>query len=385
MKKGKISKEEAKRLKQEQEAQVKRDYLSRERIYGQTSEPKYTKIWGKLLNEISSKHLKREVLAYANHFNKAIDYKDVEISLFLDWIEHENLRYWMCLTNHNHLMEYMIKFFYRGYKWIYNELGDQVNKLISLWVIDYDENKTRTTTNEEFLERMKYQMDLVKKGEEYETIAKNFSILNEKTSKYKFLLGDIGYTLTDKFEKMYWYMKEFTADYLASVRKKQKAGAESMERYDLLQKDIVANLKKRNKLEKLIQVLMRKYQLLSNTNERKLYELHQEHDFLHHCFLIFRENLFADKRNDTFKREILTVSFNDSYQELEKIAKKGSIMLKCLRACHKYETEEEKVLPFPEEIVVVEKHQDSKFKDWHKYLCLFWNRMASVNASRSIG
>lgn len=127
MKKGKISKEEAKRIKEEAEAQLKRNFLERENEYGQYNLKKCTKKFSKMLNEISCEHLKCELLAYWHHFNKIIDYKEIEISLYLDWLDSENVRYWMSLMHHNHLIEYMISFFHRGYKWIYNELGDQVN------------------------------------------------------------------------------------------------------------------------------------------------------------------------------------------------------------------------------------------------------------------
>ncbi|XP_044757066.1 dynein regulatory complex subunit 2-like isoform X3 [Coccinella septempunctata] len=378
---GKVSKEQARRIKQEKEFQVRRDFLARERDYGKANLAKFTKKWSKMLKEIGCEHLRREVLAFWHHFEKVVDYKEVVISMFLDWLDEQNVRHWMSLTNHNDLVEYLITFFYRGHKWIYNELGTQVNKLIDLWVKDYNENRVRAITNEEYLETMKYQMSCIKKREEYETVTKNFSIINEKTTKYKVLLGDITFTLSDKFESLHWKTKQFTYDYFASIKKLQKMGAESMERYEAFQKDIDSNHRKNKKLEKLIHVLLRKYKELFSTNEQKLEELSKERDSLHECFLIFRENLFYDKRNDMKKRKVLTVSFNDNFRQLEEIARKGKILMKCLGACRRYETEEEKMMPYPEEVVPEDKHQDPRHIDISKELSLFWNRLAAVDAN----
>lgn len=225
-------------------------------------------------------------------------------------------------------------------------------------------------------------MNCLKKVGEYETITKNFSILNEKTTKYKVQIGDMNYILSDKLEKLHFNMKNFVIDYFASIKKIEKAGAESMERFETLQKDINANYKRRIKLEKLIHSLLHKYKQLLDTNELKLDGLTKERDFLHECFLIFRENLFFDKNNDTFKRRVLTVSFNESFHDLEKIARKGAIMLKCLRACRKYETKEEKALPYREEPAIIEKNLDSKQKNLEQELSLFWNRLASADSVR---
>ncbi|KAK9880160.1 hypothetical protein WA026_010031 [Henosepilachna vigintioctopunctata] len=356
---------------------LKRDYLRRELEYGRLTMTRCIQNWKDMLTIISNKYLAEELLSCWHLFERGIDYKDLQISLLMDWLGDELEHHGMAFSYHTRLIDHLIDFFQRTFKSIYDDLASKVNEMIFEWTNINNEMFFRCQENERYIETMIYQMLELTKSEEYEEEAKRFSLIDECRATSETLLNNLKAIMQNKVEKLYQNVLKFTKEYENKTQKKMKLYQLMLTQHKVQEKEIATNVDKIFTRKKLIQNLTEKFEKISEMKDKHVNDVTMERDKLNEYFLTLRLKLFNDKKNDVDKRCILVSHSNEAFDYLEAKARGGTKMIKCLSSCRKYETFQEKLCPYPKGTAQFEVKTSENFQKYD----LFWYKIANVNDS----
>lgn len=84
------------------------------------------------------------------------------------------------------------------------------------------------------------------------------------------------------------------------------------------------------------------------TAKTKISEILNEHDFFQKAYWTVKNRFLSEQTKDKDQLKILSIEYNKTIKYLEDLVTKGKRLLALMQICSKYETQREKVIPFPE-------------------------------------
>ncbi|KAI4458411.1 nyd-sp28 protein [Holotrichia oblita] len=378
-------KAERKARAEEKKLQLKYDYLHRELKYGELTIQRHEKNWKKMLLDIAIPEMRKE-LEYAWHnFERVVDAKDFHISLLMDEIRDSEEQYMMNIRSHCENVDSLIKLFKEQHDElkvdndiaVQNLQADNEGEVAKIMSVHKD--------TEDFLNMMLYGLEMTLKEQEQFIRCEYCSRIDEELGKNAEILQKMRFIIHKDFAKLWNTVQEFLDDYFRKVCERKK-------QYEFLNnQDEQVNALLRSQLEKIRQMnssikrLKQRYIILQSTQGQKVCDLLMERQFFADSFWALKTQLEDEINTDNKNLTLMTVETNESIKYLNELLKKGEEILTLASLCRKYETLEEKVLPFPllgKASYKTPLEVDIDFFDDIADLKLFWKRIGRSDAIR---
>ncbi|XP_004599423.2 dynein regulatory complex subunit 2 [Ochotona princeps] len=353
-----LAEEEIAKKKERLLSQFLKDKLAKEEHNSALNLNKINTQWRTVLREVKTRELRRDIEILSQTFQRVLDGKDSVIkSLARDLSEAEE-QYAHALRSHLHSIDQLLALQRRRLSLL------EEGYVTELETLTKEFETERKTILEQHEKEMHYLQDVFMAMEqnyidsEYESKLEFQSmwddLKNKNLEEKHFLRLQLENIVEDLWKRFQEALKSY-----ADATEDRKIAFETLKVKDeKSSKEIEAQMKKIQKLQEAISILKGKILLHSRESEDQNQYIRSDKELV----LVQLRKLKAQK---TRAREIaqenlvkLTLESNATLKALRKIVEKGEKILKLAEICRKFETEEEKVLPFYSSMLTCEEQQE---------------------------
>ncbi|XP_051817951.1 dynein regulatory complex subunit 2 [Antechinus flavipes] len=386
-----LAEEEQLRKKERLLNQFLKDKLAKEERNSALNLNKINTQWRTVLREVKAKELQKDIEILSQTFERVVDCKDSVIkSLAKDLIEAED-QYAHALQGHLNNMDQLLalqRSRLANLEDCYNEELEALTKEFETekkMIIDLHEKEMR------FLQDVYLAMEQNFLDAEYEAKLEFQSmwddLKNKNLEEKHFLRMQLESTVEDLWRRFQEALKNYT-----DATEDRKLAFESLKVKDeKSSKEIEMQMKKLQKIQDSIAILRGKIAVHTRENEEQNHYIREDKDLVHKQLLKLKQQMNLARAEARRNLAKLTWESNIALKALKKIVDKGELILRLAEICRKFETEEEKVLPFyssmltPEELQEVEENDREEptlelAKLMKNYAALenFWKRYNKV-------
>ncbi|XP_027700234.1 dynein regulatory complex subunit 2 [Vombatus ursinus] len=386
-----MAEEEQLRKKERLLNQFLKDKLAKEERNSTLNLNKINTQWRVILREVKAKELRKDIEILSQTFERVVDCKDSVIkSLAKDLTEAEG-QYAHALQGHLHNVDELLELQRSRLAYLEECYGEELEALTKEFeterkmIIDQHEKEMR------YLQDVYLAMEQNFLDTEYEAKLEFQSmwddLKNKNLEEKHFLRMQLEGTVEDLWRRFQEALKNYT-----DATEDRKLAFETLKaRDEKSSKEIEMQMKKLQKIQDSIAILRGKISAHTHENEEQNQHIREDKDLVHRQLQKLKQHMSqaqAEARRNLAK---LTWESNIALKALKKIVEKGNLILKLAEICRKFETEEEKVLPFyssmltPEELKEVEKndHEEptielAKLMENFTGLENFWKRYNKV-------
>ncbi|KAM6215371.1 dynein regulatory complex subunit 2 [Rhynchocyon petersi] len=341
-----LAEEETSKKKERLLSQFLKDKLAKEEHNSALNLNKINIQWRTVLREVKTKELHKDIEILSQTFERVVDCKDNVIkSLAKDLSEAEE-QYAHALRSHLHNVDQLLGLQRRRLSLLEESYNMELEALTKEFeterkiIIDQHEKEIHYLQDVFMAMEQKYIDTEYESKLEFQSMWDDLK--NKNLEEKHFLRLQLESIVEDLWRRFQEALKNYT-----DATEDRKIAFETLKVKDeKSSKEIEAQMKKIQKLQDAIGVLKGKIMLHSRESEEQNQYIRNDKELV----LVQLRKLKAQR---TQAREVsqenlvkLTVESNATLKALRKIVDKGEKILKLAEICRKYETEEEKVLPF---------------------------------------
>ncbi|XP_020832843.1 dynein regulatory complex subunit 2 [Phascolarctos cinereus] len=386
-----MAEEEQLRKKERLLNQFLKDKLAKEERNSTLNLNKINTQWRVILREVKAKELRKDIEILSQTFERVVDCKDSMIkSLAKDLTEAED-RNAHALQSHLHNVDELLELQRSRLAYLEECYCKELEALTKEFeterkmIIDQHEKEIR------YLQDVFLAMEQNFLDAEYEAKLEFQSmwddLKNKNLEEKHFLRMQLEGTVEDLWRRFQKALKNYT-----NATEDRKLAFETLKAKDeKSSKEIEMQMKKLQKIQDSIAILRGKISAHTRENEEQNQRIRDNKDLVHRQLQKLKQQMIKAREEARHNLAKLTWESNIALKALKKIVEKGNLILKLAEICRKFETEEEKVLPFyssmltPEELLQVghNDHEEptielAKLMENYTGLENFWKRYNKV-------
>lgn len=380
-------KKEKKRLALEKKMQVKIDYLERELKYGELTTAKREKDWKSMLMKISGEKMRKD-LDYAWHnFERVIDAKDFTISLLLDEIKQSEEQNLYRTRGHVENIDKLMQIYRDRLFELKNDYDREIDEMIKDARKENDNLNANYKDSESFIKMMLAGLQDAKERFFKNTMGDYIARLNEESERFNDITALMKTLLQIQLEnvwsKINWFLNMFNKRVKSRLNAHDKYNEADQQVHQLINEQKIKIEQSYQQLQKL----KNRHNNIVHYETNRKDELLKERKFYADRFETLKKQLRFEMATDNKNLTLLSIQSNSIIDFLREIERKAERILGTGAVCRKYETQTEKVLPFPQEapaqnpnphLRVLQKEFEFNLDD----LSHFWQRVAQADAVR---
>ncbi|RZC38942.1 hypothetical protein BDFB_007694 [Asbolus verrucosus] len=395
MPKVKLSPEARKELKKQQKIERKlrqeekklqrtRDRLEREIKYGDLSVRQNEKNWKKMLVKVALPRMREELEFAWHNFEKVVDCKDFTISLLMDELKDAEEQNMHNFRAHLDSMDKLLDMLNDRLEELRNDYDLEVEEMENRCIAEVEGIKDNTDGSQTYLKMMIFQLETKKRKQDRLKKAEYFSRMDEVEGKNQFLLQKLKAHSENKYLNTFDSIQSFVHDYHKQIKERKTEYIKLKTADDAIQELIVQQFKQIKKLNDSLRLMRQTFRDVKQTEGGNLLDLKMERQYFAHSFRSLKIQLDDDQKDDFDKLARLSECCAKIFDYLERMCKKGGMILKIAAVCRKLETEKEKISPFPKNDVGIEKQvrltkiEDDDEASIKKEMVMFWQRAGQV-------
>ncbi|XP_072510650.1 dynein regulatory complex subunit 2 [Notamacropus eugenii] len=358
-----MAEEEQLRKKERLLNQFLKDKLAKEERNSALNLNKINTQWRTILREVKAKELRKDIEILSQTFERVVDCKDSVIkSLAKDLIEAED-QYAHALQGHLHNVDELLALQRSRLAYLeecYNEELEALTKEFETerkMIIDQHEQEMR------YLQDVYLAMEQNFTDTEYEAKLEFQSmwddLKNKNLEEKHFLRMQLESTVEDLWRRFQDALKNYT-----DATEDRKLAFETLKTKDeKSSKDIEVQMKKLQKIQDSIAILRAKVSVHTRENEEQNKHIRVDKDLVHRQLQKLKQQMHLARAEARRNLAKLTWESNIALRALKKIVEKGDLILRLAEICRKFETEEEKILPFYSSMLTAEELQEVEQND----------------------
>lgn len=338
--------EEAAKKKERLLTQFLKDKLAKEEHNSALNLNKINTQWRTVLREVKTKELHKDIEILSQTFERVVDCKDSVIkSLAKDLTEAEE-QYAHALRSHLHNVDQLLTLQRRRL----SLLEESYNMELDVLTKEFEtERKTIIDQHEKeihYLQDVFMAMEQNYVDSEYESKLEFQSmwddLKNKNLEEKHFLRLQLENTVEDLWRRFQDALKNYT-----DATEDRKIAFETLKVKDeKSSKEIEMQMKKIQKLQEAIGILKGKIAAHSRESEWQNQCIRNDKELVHVQLRKLKAQRTQARAVSQENLVKLTLESNATLKDLKKVVEKGEKILKLAEICRKFETEEEKVLPF---------------------------------------
>lgn len=341
-----LAEEEAAKKKERLLTQFLKDKLAKEEHNSALNLNKINTQWRTVLREVKTRELLKDIEILSQTFERVVDCKDSVIkSLAKDLTEAEE-QYAHALRSHLHNVDQLLTLQRRRL----SLLEENYNMELDVLMKEFEtERKTITDQHEKeihYLQDVFMAMEQNYVDSEYESKLEFQSmwddLKNKNLEEKHFLRLQLENIVEDLWRKFQDALKNYT-----DATEDRKIAFETLKVKDeKSSKEIEMQMKKIQKLQEAIGILKGKITAHSRESEWQNQCIRNDKELVHVQLRKLKAQRTQARGVSQENLVKLTLESNATLKDLKKVVEKGEKILKLAEICRKFETEEEKVLPF---------------------------------------
>ncbi|RZC38941.1 hypothetical protein BDFB_007695 [Asbolus verrucosus] len=382
---------ENKLQREEKKRQVKRDSLAREIKYGELTYRMYEKDWKKMLIKMALPEVRQELeLAWYN-FERVIDCKDFTISLLMDEIKDAEDQHMYNFRGHLENVHNLIQLFNDRLAEFKKEYNLGMQQLQVTWDNETESIKDMTNENTNYVKTMLFKLEMARKEQERRTRAEYYARIDEEEVRHDMLLQKLKANMEKNYQNIFSNMKDFIDDHNKHLKDRKKKFSEAKAEDDVMQNLITQQFRHMKRSYDTIRLLRRKFNDTKLVEGRKLHDLQVQRQYFAHSFRSLKAKLADDRKTDFVRLAKIGEGSAKAFDRLERLEKKGEMILRLTGICRRLETQKEKILPFPSIPVKIRKKKEeyirnkkqtiqknADIKEVKEEMEMFWQRVGQI-------
>lgn len=390
-----LAEEELKKKKEDMLTQFLKDKLAKEERATKFNINKLNHQWRNIMRENKSKELKKDLEILSQTFERIVDRKDATIKSLAKDLQEADEQYSMALRAHLQNVDGLID----QQKLRIQSLQQEYEEELEVIREEFDTERSimidQHNVEMNDIADILFAMEQNFQDKENEAKSEFQSMTDEIRNKHMEEKHGLHHTLQDKLE---FYWKEFSNAlkmYQENNQDRKLAFEELKAKDDDSAQEIDAQMRKLTRISEQIAQLKSKMASNAKECEERNRQLKEEREKMlaHFQHLKSQMNKLRDGERDKLTK--LTLESNSAIKELKRNIEKLQSIMKLGEICRKFETEEEKVLPFyassltQEEqndvnAAVLEAPNEALVTVMHEYSSLenFWKRFNKVSLDK---
>lgn len=353
-----LAEEEAAKKKERLLTQFLKDKLAKEEHNSALNLNKINTQWRTVLREVKTRELHKDIEILSQTFERVVDCKDSVIkSLAKDLTEAEE-QYAHALRSHLHNVDQLLTLQRRRL----NLLEENYNMELEVLTKEFEtERKTIIDQHEKeihYLQDVFMAMEQNYIDSEYESKLEFQSmwddLKNKNLEEKHFLRLQLENIVEDLWRRFQDALKNYT-----EATEDRKIAFETLKVKDeKSSKEIEMQMKKIQKLQEAIAALKGKITAYSREGEWQNQCIRNDKELVHVQLRKLKAQRTQARGKSQENLVKLTLESNAALKGLKKVVEKGEKILKLAEICRKFETEEEKVLPFYSSVLTPQEQEE---------------------------
>ncbi|XP_020293802.1 coiled-coil domain-containing protein 65-like isoform X2 [Pseudomyrmex gracilis] len=152
--------------------------------------------------------------------------------------------------------------------------------------------------------------------------------------------------LENQLQSTWQILQQVLSDYQNKTKNRRKHYDALKEKDDKDQLIIAQQLLRTTNLFEKIQKFENKIIMFDATSKKEISDILTEHEFLQNVCWTVKNRFISEQVKDKDQLKTLSIEYNKTMKHLERLVTKGKSLLALMQICRKYETQDEKVIPF---------------------------------------
>ncbi|XP_048752355.1 dynein regulatory complex subunit 2-like [Ostrea edulis] len=353
-----LAEEELKKKKEDMLTQFLKDKLAKEERATKFNINKLNHQWRNIMRENKSKELKKDLEILSQTFERIVDRKDATIKSLAKDLQEADEQYSMSLRAHLQNVDSLID----QQKLRIQSLQHEYEEELEVIREEFDTERSIMIEQHDVemndIADILFAMEQNFQDRENEAKSEFQSMTDEIRNKHMEEKHGLHHTLQDKLE---FYWKEFSNAlkmYQENNQDRKLAFEELKAKDDDSAQEIDAQMRKLTRISEQIAQLKSKMASNAKECEERNRQLKEEREKMlaHFQHLKSQMNKMRDGERDKLTK--LTLESNSAIKEIKRRIEKLQSIMKVGEMCRKFETEEEKVLPFYASSLTQEEQSD---------------------------
>ncbi|KAK2173222.1 hypothetical protein NP493_892g03010 [Ridgeia piscesae] len=341
-----LAEEELKKKKEDVLMQFLKDKLSKEEKATRFNMNKLNHQWRNIMRESKAKELKKDIEILSQTFERVVDRKDSIIkSLVKDLLESEE-QYFMALRSHLQNVDQLVDLQKQRLSQLELEFETEQDVLI----VEFDTEREMLVrqNQKELTELQDIIFAMEQEFAERENEAKNEfqSIRDELKNKNLEEKHALRVQLETAVEDLWAQFQSALRNYQETTEERKKAFEELKAKDEKSAKEIEMQMRKLQRISDNIAQLKAKMASNSKEGDERNKQLREEREMMIAHFQGLKGEMNRLREIQRAQLTKLTLETNAAVKELQRKCRKGEMILRLAERARRFETEEEKVLPF---------------------------------------
>ncbi|XP_024940133.1 dynein regulatory complex subunit 2-like isoform X2 [Cephus cinctus] len=352
---------------EERQRFLKREHLRREVELGALNIKRFKRRWREMAMRAKMPVIKENLEVAWHTFDRTLDIKNYSISILMDALDEAEEQY---LTNeraHIENIDKLMKLY--GVK-LQNEEMKYQNQLQDILDAANVENerisyeyKEEEVFFQDIMKVMKHRLDELLNNIKSMTISKVNELAEDNDNSRRIARN----VLEKQIAKLRHRLRRVLTHYQKSTDNRRKMYISVKTKDDEERTIIAKQVVRTGILFETIRKLKEKITTFRANANKDVFEIASEHAFFHSAYWMAKNRFLLETNIDKNQLTIITSHYNRTMQHLQRLITKGEYLLVMIQTCRKYETQDEKILPFSAQVVFddhIEKELVSL--DWDK-------------------
>ncbi|XP_077264769.1 dynein regulatory complex subunit 2 [Temnothorax americanus] len=354
----------------EEHAQMlRKERLMREIELSTLNTMRYRTLWWEMMLRIKIPRIAEDVEIAWRNFDRALDIKDYRISFLMDELAEAEEQYQKNTRSHIEIIDRLLKSYRerlereeRNYRRALNEALVQTDAGINK--IYYQQNKVEISL-QSITHGVQRQLEESLNNVKSITLSKIDAFVEDSKDIRRISAAQLENQLQGSWENL----RRILSDYQNKTKNHRKCYEALKDKDKKDQQIITQQLLRTASLFEEIRKFRGKIMTYDATAKKEISEILTEHDFFQRASWTVKNRLLSEQTKDKNQLKILSIEYNKTIKHLERLVVKGKQLLTLMQICRKYETQDEKVIPFAghmesENSQTLSSHQIFSLSDW---------------------
>ncbi|XP_012284536.1 LOW QUALITY PROTEIN: coiled-coil domain-containing protein 65-like, partial [Orussus abietinus] len=361
--------EAALRAKREREIFLKKEHLKREVALSAANLKKIRGKWRETMRKVTLPSFKEDLEVAWRTFDRALDIKDYSISLLMDAVSAAEEQYQMNFRSHVDGIDRLMGIFGKRLHQEQRNYRRDLEEMLAGSELENTEISNVHTEDETVLQAMIFAVE--HRNEEFLNNVKSGTItkVDAMDGENKEVQRLTGTQMEKQLGTLCEHLQKILTAYLTKTADKRKL-YEALRTKDEKERGIIERQMARTiSLYESIRKFREKIGTFRTSADKEVQEIAKERDFFQAAYwaakdkfasgeirflckikknslMWSKENLISDQEKDKSQLKVMTIEYKRTTGHLEQLVNKAEQILTMVQMCRKFETLDEKILPF---------------------------------------
>jgi len=341
-----LEEEEMRRRKEEMLTQFLKDKLGKEERNTKFNTTKLQNQWRVMMREAKSSELRKDIEILSQTFERVIDSKDAVLKSLVKDLDEAEEQYQTAIKSHLQNLRKLLDFQEERLEKADNEYNEEMDSITDEF--DTERSLIVQQHHKEMNEIEDIMFAMEQQFEEAEADARQefHSLRDEIKNKNLEDKHALRIQLESQVEDLWKQFQAALKNYNETTEERKMAFETLKTKDEKSAKEIEMQMRKLQRIQDKISQLKSKMVANSKEYDEKNRIIKEEREGIAVQFHNLKHEMNKQREQERGRLTTLTLQSNKSIKELQRKKEKGEKILKLAEMCRKFETEDEKVLPF---------------------------------------